>query len=459
MKKDTSKMLEELKDCSDFASFYNENADNFPKFSGNVIPQSAIVITDPSTGQLKAMVGGRGKKENARVLNRATQSKRQPGSTIKPIAVYAPAFEENIVNLSTYIDNSPVKVGDWAPSNANGNFSGPVPISTAVSWSYNMPAIRTLQVLTVDTSYEYLHDKMHINSIINEEVRNGKKYTDKNLSSLALGGLTHGVTPLEMSTAYSTLANGGMYIEPTSYTKICDINGNVLLEKEADKNRVFSKETAFLMQELLKGVVRNGTAAGSSIPGMETCGKTGTTDDNKDKWFIGFTPYYCATVWFGYDNPKVISSGTNPAIKIWKDIMTDIHEDLDDEKFDVPSGIVKAKVCGYSGKYASLECGTTQYANRKFLTGYCRGNHKETALGSSNVYKAPEEEEEENSEEGENAEEGENNENQEGGNSSESNENTGETNKPSATKPSGSNSSETNASGNTSSQTGNTVLP
>ncbi len=383
-------------DIQKLAENYYEDSSNFPKFSGEDILQSAIIITEPSTGHLKAIVGGRGEKEDARILNRATQSKRQPGSTIKPIAVYAPALEENIINLSTYIDNSPIKIGNWSPSNANGNFSGPVPVQTAVSWSYNMPAIRTLQELTLDSSYDYLKNKLHMTSIVDKETKNGKVYSDKNLSSLALGGLTNGVTPLEMSSAYSCIANGGMYIEPSSYTKICDRNENVLIDKKPKKNRVFSEETAFLMQELLKGVVREGTAAGSVIPGMDTCGKTGTTDDNKDKWFIGFTPYYCSTVWVGFDKPKVISTGTNPALGVWKKIMTDIHKDLDNEKFDVPSGIIKANVCGFTGKYASAGCGASHYANKKFLTGYCRGNHPKTALGSSNYPTKPKEDEEDN---------------------------------------------------------------
>lgn len=380
------------------AEDYFKNDANFPKTPGEDILQSAIIITEPSTGHLKSIVGGRGTKEEARVLNRATQSKRQPGSTIKPIAVYAPAIEENIINLSTYIDNSPIKIGDWAPSNANGNFSGPVPVQTAVTWSYNMPAIRTLQELTIDTSFDYLKNKLHIESIVDRENKNGKEFTDKNLSSLALGGLTNGVKPLEMSTAYSAIANGGMYIEPSSYTKICDKEGNVILDKKPQKSRAFSEETSFLMQELLKGVVTQGTAAGSVIPGMDTCGKTGTTDDNKDKWFIGFTPYYCATVWVGYDKPKVISTGTNPAIKVWKDLMLEIHENLSDEKFDVPSGIIKANVCGFTGKYASAGCGGSHYANKKFLTGYCRGNHPKTALGSHKYYIKNEEDDEESDE-------------------------------------------------------------
>ncbi len=385
----------------EFAEEYYENDENFPALSGN--PQSAIIISDPSTGELRALIGGRGKKAENRGLNRATQSQRQPGSSIKPIAVYAPAIEENIVNLSTYIDNAPIKKGSWEPKNSNGRFSGPVSIKTAVAWSYNMPAIRTLEALGLDESFEYIKDKLHMDSIVESVTKNGKTYSDKNLS-LALGGLTDGVTLLEMSAAYSALANGGMYIEPISYTKICDKDDNLIFENKAKRNRAFSEETAFLTQELLKGVVTNGTATGNAIQGMDTCGKTGTTDDNRDKWFVGFTPHLCATVWFGYDEPKAVGS-SNPSIKIWKDIMTEAHEGMDDEKFDIPDGIIKARVCGYTGKYASMSCGTIQYTNQKFLTGYCRGNHPKTPLLSGKAYVEPKpEEDDEKTDDEENSE-------------------------------------------------------
>ena len=362
------------------AEDYYMNASNFPSYGSDLLLQSAIIIEDSNTGYLRAIVGGRGQKEDARVLNRATQSKRQPGSTIKPISVYGPAIEEGVANLSTYISNAEIKIGGWRPKNSNGKFSGPVPIQTAVAWSYNMPAIRTLQALTIDTSFEYLSEKMHMTSLVEEEERNGINYTDKSLPSLALGGLTDGVTLLEMSAAYSCIANGGMYIEPTAYIKICDKDGNVIIDKEQpDSNRVFSEESAFLTRELLKGVVRGGTAGGNTIPGMDTCGKTGTTDANKDKWFIGFTPYYCATVWTGFDTPRVIG-GSNHAIKIWRDIMTAIHEDLPDKTFDMPDGIIKAKVCGYTGKYASGSCGGYHYADKNRLDGYCKMKHTATAL-------------------------------------------------------------------------------
>jgi penicillin-binding protein 1A len=381
------------------AESYYENDKNFPAASGGNVLQSAIIVTDHNSGKLRAIVGGRGKKTNNRVLNRATQSKRQPGSTIKPIAVYAPALEENVINLTTYIDNAPIKIGEWEPQNANGKFSGPVPVKTAVAWSYNMPAIRTLQAVGIDVAFEYLKDKMHISSLVEKGT-----YSDKN-PSLALGGVTHGITPLEMSTAYSCIANGGMYIEPISYTKICTKDGELVFENKPKKNRVFSEETAFLMQELLKNVVNYGTAGGNKISGMDTCGKTGTTDDNKDKWFIGFTPYYCSTVWVGYDKPRVIGAGTELAVGIWRKVMTEIHKDLKSDSFDKPDGIIKANICPHTGKYASDGCGATDWANKKFLTGYCRGKHPKTLLISDTPYVDPEEEKEnEENTEGENAE-------------------------------------------------------
>ncbi len=368
------------------AEEFYENDKNFPAASGGAKLQSAIIVNDHKTGKIKAIVGGRGEKTENRVLNRATQSKRQPGSTIKPIAAYAPALEENVINIATYIDNAPIKIGEWEPQNANGKFSGPVPVKTAVAWSYNMPAIRTLQTVGIDVAFDYLKNKMHISSLVEKGA-----YSDKN-PSLALGGVTHGITPLEMSTAYSCIANGGMYIEPTSYTKICTKDGELVFENKPKKNRVFSEETAFLMQELLKGVVNYGTAAGNKIQGMDTCGKTGTTDDNKDKWFIGFTPYYCSTVWVGYDKPKVIGAGTELAVRIWRKVMTDVHKELKNKSFEKPDGIVRANICPSTGKYASEGCGVTDYANKKFLTGYCRGKHPKTTLISDTPYKDPEEE-------------------------------------------------------------------
>ncbi|MBQ4527994.1 MAG: PBP1A family penicillin-binding protein [Clostridia bacterium] len=362
--------------------YYANNA-NFPNLGTTEEAQSAMVVIEPSTGHIKGIVGGRGDKVD-RGLNRASHSLRQPGSSIKPIAVYAPALEENVCNISSVISNSQLTIGSWKPKNSNGKYTAPVKIETAVAYSYNIPAINVLRELGVDKSYDYLKNKLHIDSIVDSVVRNGKEYTDKNLSSFALGGLTDGISPLDMTAAYAALANGGVYIEPIAYTKILTQNGELLYEKVPLKERAFSEETAFLMQELLKNVVKYGTAAGSIIGSNDTCGKTGTTDNNKDKWFVGFTPSYCSAVWFGYDTPQAIGTGTNPSVKIWRDIMTEIHQDMPAKKFSVPDGIERASICPYTGLYESGHAAV--YANQKFLTGRCNGRDHKCIGANKNDY-------------------------------------------------------------------------
>ena len=359
-------------DIQAYVEEYYKNDANFPNLGATEEAQSAIVVIDPEEGHIKAIVGGRGDKVD-RGLNRASQSLRQPGSAIKPIAVYAPALEENVCNLSSYISNSKLTIGSWTPKNSNGKYTAPVKIETAVAYSYNIPAINVLKELTIDKSFDYLKNKLHIDSLIDSVTRNGKEYSDKNLS-LALGGVTDGISPLDMASSYACIANGGMYIEPVAYTKITQ-NGELLFEKKPLKERAFSEETAFLTQQLLKTVVKFGTAAGSTIGQNDTCGKTGTTDNNKDKWFVGFTPSYCTAVWFGYDTPQAISTSSNPSVKIWRDIMTEIHKETPAQKFSVPDGIEKASICPYTGLYEGGH--TSVYANKKFLTGKCNGkNHK-----------------------------------------------------------------------------------
>lgn len=349
------------------------NKKGFPYFSGEA-PQSAMTVSDPATGEIRGMVGGTGVKKGARVLNRATQSYRQPGSTIKPLSVYGPAIDTGIITLASTIDNSTLELGDWKPKNANGKFSAPVSVRNAVAYSYNLPAIRVLEELTVDTSFDYMTNKLHFNLI---ERENDSVHTDKAYAPLALGGLTEGVTVLGMNAAYSTFANGGEYIEPHTYTTVYDADGNVFIEKNPDRNQAFSEETAFLISQLLKGVVQSGTAAGSGIPGIDTCGKTGSTDDNYDRWFNGYTPYYSASVWVGYDTQKAIYySGNNPALTIWRAVMSRIHEDLPSKTFTQPDGIEKAFICSNTGQYGTRGCsGTTDFANTKLIEGYCDRNH------------------------------------------------------------------------------------
>lgn len=369
-----------------------ENTDKLPKSAGTTLqPQAAMIVSDPKTGEVKGIVGGTGKKTGARVLNRASQTARQPGSTIKPISVYGPALEKNIINLSTLVENSPLKIGDWAPKNSDKTFSGPVTVRRAVAKSLNLPAVRVLEEVGVNESYDYLSKKLHIDTLVSSKKSGGKVYSDKNLPSLALGGLTDGVTVEQMNAAYSSFANGGKYVEPTAYTKVYDFDGNLLLEKEAETNTAFSEATAFLMDELLKGVTASGTAAGTAIADMDVCGKTGSTDANNDRWFVGYTPYYCATVWYGFDTPtRILVYGTNPALTIWRNVMYEVHKGLDGKKFKQPSTVKKEYICSHTGLLASKNCGygVNEYVNTKFTSSYCNMKHN-NQIGTKGTYYSP----------------------------------------------------------------------
>ena len=390
-----------------------ERDSSFPKFSGSEQPQSAMVISDPKTGEVKGIVGGRGEKSGNRILNRATQTTRQPGSSIKPIGVYAPALDLGIINLSSTIEDSPIEIGGWSPKNYDGKYHGWVTARRAVASSYNIPAVRVLEEVTVDKSFRYLSDKLHMSTLVSSENQGGKIFSDKNLSSLALGGLTHGVTVMDMNAAYSSFANGGMYIEPTVYTKVYDADGRILLEKEPEKERAFSEETAYLTTLLLKDVVTSGTGGGAQISNMDTCGKTGTTDDDMDRWFIGYTPYYVGSVWFGYDVQKTISyGGTNPALSVWKNVMTKIHKPLAAKHFTEPDGVERMTVCAKTGKKPSASCPrATEFVNTKFAAQQCSGVHSYIGTKTKSSYyenlENEDDEENENAHFGESSSEGE----------------------------------------------------
>ena len=367
---------------------YYEKSSNFPTLSGSKQPQSAMVIMDPQTGEVKGVIGGRGEKDGNRVLNRATQTMRQPGSSIKPLSVYSPAVDLGIITPATTIEDSKLEIGDWAPTNSDKKYHGYVSARKALNHSYNIPAVRILEEVTVDKSFDYLTEKLHIDTIVSKVEKGGKVYSDKNLSSLALGGLTNGVTVMDMTAAYASLANKGVYIEPHVYTKVYDADGRVLIEKKPKTNRAFSEETAFIICDMLSTVVQNGTGYGAAISNMDTCGKTGTTDDDHDRWFIGYTPYYVGAVWFGYDTQKSIAYyGTNPSLTIWKNIMTQIHKPLPAKHFKQPSGVEKMTVCTNSGKKPTYSCSrATDYVNIKFAKSECSGKHEYIGTKSKHSY-------------------------------------------------------------------------
>lgn len=332
-------------------NFY-KNKSNFPSIKKEA--QSAMIIMDPYTGEVKAMAGGIGEKTTSRGLNRATQSKLQPGSSIKPISVYGPAIEEDLINSTTGVLDAELKIGDWSPKNAYDGYKGTISVKRAVQISSNTAAVRTLQKLTVSKSYDYLKNKFGITSLAE---------SDKNLSPLALGGLTNGVTPEEMAAAYSVFANGGIYIEPHSYSKVVDNSGNVLLEKSSKGKRVIKDSTAYIITDILGSVVNGASGTGklAKLSKMPTYGKTGTTQENRDKWFVGYTPYYVGAVWYGFDQPDSINKyGVTYAVsaKIWGQVMEKVHEGLTVRDFEPPDSVVK-KGNDYFAEDSKLKHGTS----------------------------------------------------------------------------------------------------
>lgn len=373
---------------------------NFPKFSGSVQPESAMVVLDPYTGYIMGIAGGRGEKDARRTLNRATHTLRQPGSTIKPIAVYAPAIEYGHISPSTVVIDAPITISGWTPRNSGGGYSGAVSVRTAVARSLNIPAVKILDKITIDTSFNFLSKNLGITSLVDSQKRaDNKVYSDKNLSALALGGLTDGVSVLEMAAAYAAFANRGLYLKPSAYTRVLDYKGNVILEGSSEPVIAMSEQTGFLITRLLEGVVQSGTGRAAALPSMPAAGKTGTTSDDRDRWFIGYTPYYVGAVWFGYDQPKPLSAASgNPAITIWKNVMSRIHAGKEIRRFEEPAGITTVSICELSGKRATSLCGldirgsyvrAESFKDEQVPSDYCTAHQSYTICTESNLLAGP----------------------------------------------------------------------
>ena len=331
---------------------YGENITLTPQ------PQVSIVIEDQSTGYVVAMVGGRGQKEASRTLNRATDSKRQPGSTFKIVAVYAPALDSAGLTLATVMNDAPFNYANGRPVNNwwGSEYRGLNSLRTGIAQSMNIIAVKTLTQITPQLGFEYLKNFGFTTLVEREEITVGGKtqvFSDIQ-QSLALGGITKGVTNEELTAAYAAIANGGTYIKPKLYTKVLDHDGNVILDNTAPQSRQVIKETtAWLLTDAMVDVVTSGTGASVNFGNMAIAGKTGTTSDYNDVWFSGYTPYYTASVWTGYDNNAKLQKGNgerNLAKKLWRAVMSKVHEDLPSQSFQVPSGIVTATVCSQSGK-------------------------------------------------------------------------------------------------------------
>ncbi len=315
-------------------------------------PQVSIVVEDQSTGYIVAMEGGRGAKSGSRTLNRATDTTRQPGSTFKVVSTYAPAFDSAGLTLATVMNDAPFNYADGRPvANWYGeNYRGLSSLREGIAQSMNIVAVKTLTQITPQLGFDYLRN-FGFTTLEERKEINGKIYSDIQ-QALALGGITNGVTNEELNAAYACIANGGTYIKPKLYTKVLDHDGNIILDNTTPQSRQVIKEsTAFLLTNAMVDVVTVGTGGSVNFGGMAIAGKTGTTSDYNDVWFSGYTPYYTATTWTGFDNNvKLTGDEKNLAKKLWRSVMSKIHEGLTNEPFNVPSGIVTATVCSRSGK-------------------------------------------------------------------------------------------------------------
>lgn len=299
--------------------------ENYTLRQETIQPQGSMVVTEFETGQIKVMVGGRSLK--GRLLYNRANNPRQPGSSIKPIGVYGPAIQSG-VDLNTgwtagsTIEDSPNYVnGKLWPRNSYSGYLGWITLRTAVERSANVPAVRLLDDIGIDYSIEYLK-KNGISTIV--ESSDDSATNDENLSALALGGMTRGISPIEMASAYGTFPNGGVYVEPTTYTKVTDTQGNVLLEKTPEETQVYDEGVAFIMTSILQSTVTDGIGHRAAIGIQPVGGKTGTTTDNYDAWFVGFTPQYAASVWIGNDVNIELTQGSAAAASLWSTVMRQI---------------------------------------------------------------------------------------------------------------------------------------
>ncbi len=331
---------------------------NYTSAAGQKL-QSAITVIDNETGEVVAMAGGMGPKTTSLTWNRATDSLRPPGSSIKPLAVYAPAIELGIVTPSSTEEDSYFNPEDKWPVNASGTFSGTVSIAYAVEQSINTVAVKTLDKVGCKTSFEFMRDRFHIQLVESRNI-GGKTFSDIGHAQLALGGLTDGVSTFDMAAAYSVFPRQGTYINPRLYTMVLDNDGNVLLQNDQKKEEnALSQRTCYYMTNMLKQVVARGTGRAANFSGQEIAGKTGTTTSRKDLWFVGYTPYYTAAVWTGYDQQERLATGLkNPSTVMFKQVMSKIHAGLAYKDFDKPdtSGMKSVTYCSVSGMLPTSAC-------------------------------------------------------------------------------------------------------
>lgn len=347
-----------------------------------IYPEVAMEVMDPETGNILGVVGGRGEKTGKLTLNRVTQAPRQPGSAIKPLTVYGYAMENNIITAGSPVDDFPVDANivsvngsdityrNW-PVNYDGTYGGIIDVYKGLSYSLNTASVRVLDMIGVKTSYEFAKTMLGLKSLVSEDMQR---------APLSTGSLTNGVTVQEMTGAYTVYANGGVYTAPRCYTRVENYLGDIILEKTVDKRIVFSEQTTYIMTDILKEVCRvSGTGRAALVSGVETAGKTGTTSNFYDRWFIGYTPYYLAGIWWGYDINHELHNSISWHTRLWGGVMNEIHaaKGYTSGEFEMPSGIVRVSYCVDSGKLPCEYCSQDQRGSR-VKTGYFKAGTEPT---------------------------------------------------------------------------------
>ncbi|NCE63252.1 transglycosylase [Pseudoflavonifractor sp. 524-17] len=356
------------------------NRENLPQVSskGEQLESAAVVIDNE--GNVVAIAGAMGEKQANKVWNYATRASRQPGSSIKPLSAYAPGIDLGIITPHSVFDDTPVSVvgGRAWPSNSYAYYWGRELVSKAVEQSSNAVAVRVVQAIGVEQSFDYMENRFHID-LVDSEVIRGKEATDKDYSPLALGGVTKGISVLDMATAYSVFPRSGIYLAPRTYSKVTDSDGKVILDNTSEPEQAVKATTAWYVNDMLKDVIRNpsGVATGTEayFPDMTIAGKTGSTNDYRDRWFVGYSPYYTTAVWTGYaDYPERIGPGSkNPAAQMWRRIMEPIHQDLENKDFPDPGGRETVNICLDSGMRAGPSCAQDPRGNRVIAAQFFPG--------------------------------------------------------------------------------------
>ena len=370
---------------------YVNDEQHFPYATSGLQPESSMIVLDPYTGDVLGLVGGRGEKTQNRILNRATQAKRPVGSSIKPLSVYAPAVDLEVITMGSIYDDVPLKYTDagvpW-PRNLPNVYGGLTTVQDAVRRSVNTIAVRVLEDITVDYSFDFLKNTLHMDNVIESYTTgSGQVVSDKDLAPLALGQFSYGITLWELTAGYDIFPNEGVYSKSRLWYKVLDSDGNVVLENKPDYEIAISEEAASIMTNILQGVVTSGTGRAVTVDQyVNVAGKTGTTTADFDRTFVGYTPYYLGGVWVGYDMNQALSDfGTNPAVQIWDKVMTMLHEDIFArvrageetlKNFELSDRLVECTYCRYSGLLTASGCwGEKGYFTKDTVpTEYCYGH-------------------------------------------------------------------------------------